>query len=201
MKFSVTQNGKKLSEDLYNWDEETRTFSTNEEDLVLDFNEYDDVTFDTGPHCTFKTGSNCVFNTISCCTFKTGPGCTFKTGSHCTFKTGPGCTFDTGSSCIFDTGPGCTFDTGSSCIFDTGPGCTFDTGSRCTFDTGSSSVIIRRDEFEVITLEEGGHIKLNEFRVKGYTHIKDTKTITIDGKDIEISLESFEALKEQLISN
>ena len=111
--FSVTRNDKPVSEDLYNWDESTKTFSSNEDGLVLDFNEYD---------VTFITGSDCTFNT----------------------------------------------------------------SSDCTFDTGSSSVIIRRDEFEVITLEEGGHIKLNEFRVKGYTHIKDTKTITIDGKDIGI---------------
>jgi hypothetical protein len=155
MKFSITQNGKKLSEDLYNWDESTKTFSSNEDGLVLDFNEYD---------VTFITGSDCTFNTSSYCTFDTGSDCTFNTGSDCTFNTGSDCTFNTGSYCTFDTGSDCTFNTSSDC--------TFNTSSDCTFDTGSSSVIIRRDEFEVITLEEGGHIKLNEFRVKGYTHIR-----------------------------
>lgn len=36
LKFSVTKNGKNLSKKLYSLDEETRTFSTLEDDLVLD---------------------------------------------------------------------------------------------------------------------------------------------------------------------
>jgi len=37
MTFSVTQNGKPLSKKKYTWDPETKTFSTNEVNLVLDF--------------------------------------------------------------------------------------------------------------------------------------------------------------------
>jgi len=96
----VLKDGKPLSLDLFNWDENTKTFSSSEHGLVLDFRTVSD--------CTFKTGSDC--------TFKTGAYCTFDTGSSCTFKTGSGCTFDTGSGCTFDTGSSCTFDTGSDCV-------------------------------------------------------------------------------------
>jgi len=213
--FSVTKNGKELDSSLYTWDEETKTFSTKESNLVLNFNNLNEVTFNTGlrcifntgSYCTFNTGSNCTFNTESDCTFKAGSNCTFNTESDCTFKAGSDCTFDTGSYCtfntgsectfkavsycIFDTGDNCTFNTesdctfkaGLNCTFDTGDNCTFKTGSDCTFKTGSKCVIIRNDVFEVITLEEGKKIKLNDWEEKGYTEVKDTKTISIDGKN------------------
>ena len=73
--FSVTKDGKPLAPSLYNWDEKTRTFSSSENGLVLDFRELSDCTFNTGWDCTFVTNGNC--------TFKTGSGCTFDTGEDC----------------------------------------------------------------------------------------------------------------------
>ena len=70
--FTVTQKGKPLSTELYTWDESTKTFSSNENDLVLDFTEIDGVTFKTGGYCIFKTGNECNFKTESGCFFKTG---------------------------------------------------------------------------------------------------------------------------------
>ena len=96
----VLQNGEPLSSDKFEWDEKTNTFSSSEDNLVLDFNNID--------YCTFRTGSDC--------TFKTGSGCIFKTGSFCTFDTGYDCTFNTGSSCTFDTSAVCTFRTGFGCV-------------------------------------------------------------------------------------
>ena len=104
----VLQNGKPLKLDKFSWDEKTNTFSSDEDDLVIDFNDID--------YCTFKTGSYCIFDTGSDCTFKTGSYCTFDTGSYCTFDTGSDCTFKTGSNCTFDTGSNCIFDTGSDCV-------------------------------------------------------------------------------------
>ena len=89
--FSVTQNGKALDSSKSQWNEEAKTFSSKEDNLVLDFSEYDS--------CTFKTGSYC--------TFITGPYCTFDTGSHCAFDTGYSCTFNTSYSCTFNTGSEC----------------------------------------------------------------------------------------------
>ena len=70
MKFSITQNGEELSKEKYNWDENTKTLSTNENNLVLNFSNYH--------YCTFKTGSNCTFNTGSDCIFNTGHNCSWN---------------------------------------------------------------------------------------------------------------------------
>jgi hypothetical protein len=152
VKQRVLKDGKPLDLDLFTWDEKTRTFSSPEDCLVLDFSGI--------PYCTFKTGSDC--------TFDTGPNCTFKTDSDCTFDTGPYCTFDTGPYCTFKTGPNCTFDTGSDCTFKTSSYCTFKTGPYCTFDTGPYCVIVRRDIFEVIQPLEGEKIQLCPGEIKGF---------------------------------
>ena len=75
MNYSITKNGKPLDKKLYTFDEETKTFSSNENNLVLDFSDIEGCTFDTGFGCTFKTGFGC--------TFKTGFDCTFKTSYDC----------------------------------------------------------------------------------------------------------------------
>jgi hypothetical protein len=87
----VSQNGEPLDLSKFEWDEKTNTFSSNEDNLVLDFNYVDDCTFKTGFNCTFKTGSNCTFDTESDCTFDTGFNCTFDTGFNCTFDTRDNC--------------------------------------------------------------------------------------------------------------
>jgi hypothetical protein len=97
---SVTQNGKELDKSKYNWDEKNKIFSTEENNLVLDFSDYSEVTFNTSYSCTFKTGSYCTFKTSFNCTFKTGDYCTFTTGSNCTFNTGFNCIFKTGANCV-----------------------------------------------------------------------------------------------------
>jgi len=183
MNFTVTKNGKPLDEKFYTWDENSRTLSTTQNDLVLDFSK-------TGPECTFDTGSNC--------TFKTGYDCTFKTGSYCTFNTRSDCTFDTCDDCTFDTGSGCTFDTCSSCTFKTGPGCTFNVSYSCTFDISYSCVIVRRDVFEVIQPEKGKIIKINERNKLGFSFLSDIK-ITVNGKDVILSNETIENIKKQII--
>lgn len=169
----VSQDGQPLSLDKFEWDEKTNTFSSDESNLVLDFNGIN--------NCTFKTGSYC--------TFKTGFDCTFKTGFNCTFKTGFNCTFDTGSDCTFKTDSYCTFNTGSYC--------TFNTGSNCTFNTGSDCVIVRRDIYEIIEPEEDKKIKLNEYGIKGFyvdDEPDDEVEITVEGKTKRISRKSAEEL-------
>ena len=106
--FSITKDGKKLSKDLYTRDEKTKTLSTNECWLVLDFSDCSD------------------------CTFYTSYGCTFDTSSNCTFKTGYYC------------------------------------------------VVVRRDIYEVVELEENKTIKLNWYLIKWYTNIGETHTIKIE---------------------
>ncbi len=64
MVFSITQNGKELGKRRYTWDEETKTLSTTEDNLVLDFSNYDAITFITGSECTFDTGSECCIHKV-----------------------------------------------------------------------------------------------------------------------------------------
>lgn len=98
--FSVTQYGKALDNSKYSWDEKNKIFNTDENDLVLDFSDYDGVTFRTGNCCTLTTGFDCIFSTGNDCVFKTGAGCKFKTGDYCIFKTSDSCVFRTGHNCF-----------------------------------------------------------------------------------------------------
>lgn len=87
----VLQHGVPLELAKFSWNEKTKTFSSSEHNLVLDFANVNGCTFDTGYGCTFVTGYNCTFDTGYNCTFGTGYNCTFDTGSHCTFVTGSHC--------------------------------------------------------------------------------------------------------------
>jgi len=189
MKYSITQNGLPLDKSLYTLDEKTKTFSSKENNLVLDFGSESNCTFKTGSDCTFKTGSYCTFNTSYSCTFNTGAYCTFNTSYSGTFITGSDCTFRTGSDCTFKTGAYCTFDTRSGCTFDTDFACTFNTSYSCTFNTKSKCVVVRRDIHEVIELKEGIKTTLNGYEIKGYTEKENLKgktvTIEVDGKKYE----------------
>lgn len=158
----VLQNGKPLALRKFTWDEKTNTFSSNEDNLIIDFNIISYCTFNTGSHCIFKTYNYCTFNTENSCTFSTGFDCTFNTGGNCTFDTNSNCTFKTGSNCTFKTGSYCTFDTGSYCIFKTNSDCVFNTGSVCTFKTGGNCTfncwvtanIINECQYNILVLRD-----------------------------------------------
>ena len=75
MQQRVLQHGKLLELGKFEWNENTRVFSTEEDRLVLNFNDMNYITFITGSDCTFNTGSSCVFKTSSDCTFTTGADC------------------------------------------------------------------------------------------------------------------------------
>jgi len=100
----VLQNGKPLDLDKFEWDEKTNTFTTQENDLMLDFDNMDNF--------NFNTGFNCNFNTLDNCGFKTGYNCNFNTDSDYNFRTGSDCKFNTGSDCNFYTSSDCNFDKG-----------------------------------------------------------------------------------------
>jgi hypothetical protein len=192
----VTQYGKELDKSKYNWDKENKVFSTSEDNLVLDFSDYNGVTFKTSYSCTFTTGSNCTFNTGAYCTFNTDYSCTFNTDNYCTFDTGSYCIFKTGSECTFKTGDYCTFKTGSSCTFTTSSDCTFNTDDSCTFKTGENCFVTRYDVKGVTEIPQNKTIKLNGCKISGYTEIKE-KLVVIkeDGNVIE-----FEGKKYKLVS-
>jgi hypothetical protein len=177
MNFSVTKNGKPLNPKLYSWDPKTKTFSSNEKGLVLDFSNIDGVTFKTCSYCTFTTGNYCTFDTGYECTFKTGNNCTFNTGFKCTFKTVSDCNFKTGFSCTFDTGSHCTFDTDCNCTFKTGSYCTFTTGSYCTFDTGYDCTLDVYNNLKEFELGEKSIIILRNVKEKFKTINDKTQAV------------------------
>jgi len=100
----VLKNGEPLALHLFEWDEYTKTFSSNENGLVLDFKDISYCTFKTSSNCTFNTGWKCAFNTSYECVFNTSSDCTFNTDSECTFNTGDNCTFNTSFYCNFNIG-------------------------------------------------------------------------------------------------
>ena len=104
----VLKDGKPLDLNLFEWNEETRTFDSPIDGLVLDFKGIDNVEFICWVECSFETGNNCIFNTKSKCTFKTGDSCSFYTWSNCTFNTENNCSFNTWADCKFKAGNNCT---------------------------------------------------------------------------------------------
>ncbi len=70
--------------------------------------------------------------------------------------------------------------------FKTSSGCTFTTGSGCTFTTDSDCVVVRRDVYEVIELEAGVKIKLNDYKTKGFTKVDNSESIEIESKTYTI---------------
>lgn len=107
IQFRVTKFGKKLSNDLYTWNENTKSFSTNETHLVLEFYGINGVTFKTGYACSFATGHDCSFDTSH--------SCVFETGSRCMFNVTDACKFDTGSDCVFKAEGACIFEVEERC--------------------------------------------------------------------------------------
>jgi hypothetical protein len=186
--FSVTKCGIPLDPSLYTWDEKTKTFSSKEYGLVLDFAGITGVTFNTGYNCTFYTGNSC--------TFKTGSSCTFNAGSNCAFKTGADCTFDTGYRCTFITGHSCTFKTGHDCAFKTSSHCTFKTSSKCTFEVGENCCLIRYDVKGVTEIPTGKKIQLNDYGISGYTIVEEKKEVpTCNGKVVEIDEKKYKLVE------
>ena len=55
----IIQNGKPLALNKFKWDDETKTLSTKESDLQIDFADIGYCTFTTDGYCTFMTGCDC----------------------------------------------------------------------------------------------------------------------------------------------
>jgi hypothetical protein len=161
----VLQNGKPLDLNKFKWDENTKTFYSNEINLVLDFGDVNNVSFKTSGYCNFNTGSDCNFETGSDCNFNTGSRCNFYTGSYCNFNTYDNCNFITLDNCSFNTGSYCKFNIGDKCILRTSNSCCV----KCYVKIGCDCLVVRRDIYEVIELKANNKIKLNDFMVRGYT--------------------------------
>jgi len=201
----VLQNGKPLDLDKFSWNEETKTFSSSEDYLVLDFKEINDCIIKVGSCCTvdnyigfcctitagnysfIKAGNSCnietdAFSNIqarSNCKVTSGNNCIINVIANCDVNADLYCVINANSGCNINASFGCTFNADYDCNFETESDCTFKTGSNCTFKTGPDCVIVRKDIYEVIELEEGKKIKLNGIGEKGFTYLDEKKEMTV----------------------
>ena len=116
MNIVVSNNGEIVSTELYDWNENTKTFSTNLSELVLDFGEINGVTIKCGHYCTIKCGDFCTIKCGYYCTINCGNYCTIKCGFGCTIKCGNFCTINCGNSCTIRTYWGTEIVAGKNCI-------------------------------------------------------------------------------------
>ncbi len=81
--FSVTQFGYPLDPGKYVWDSKNLIFTSDENNLVLDFSTYNFVEFKTRNYCTFVTGRFCKFDSGDFCIFNVGSNSIFNVGINC----------------------------------------------------------------------------------------------------------------------
>ena len=140
--YVINKDGKPLSRNKYSVDKRNRVFTTQEENIELDFSEFDEWTFIVKDNATIKAGYNSMFNGGNECIFRTKHNCTFYTGSYCKFRTGSDCTFRASNDCEFNTGSACTFRTDNYGTFNTGGSCTFRVGWHNDFKTGAGCTFL-----------------------------------------------------------
>lgn len=105
----VSFNGRPLFLSEFDWDKKTKTFSSEKNNLFIQFSDLDGCTLNTGSHCILNTGNDFNIKTGSFCIINTGNDCTIKTDDACLFKTGSGCVVKTRYSLLFGNSSYCTF--------------------------------------------------------------------------------------------
>lgn len=119
----VLKDGKPLALDLFTWDEETSTFSSKEERLILDFSGINNCVFNVWDDCIIKTGNNCILNTECNCILDSQDNCTLTVEDCCTIRTGNNCILNTGYNCVADTGGSCKLTMQGGYILHMGTNC------------------------------------------------------------------------------
>ncbi len=140
--YVINKDGKPLSKTKYSVDKRNRVFITKEQNIELDFSEFDNWTFIVKDKATITAGNNSIFNGGDKCIFRTKHYCTFHAGSYCKFRTGSDCTFRASNDCEFNTGSACTFRTDNYGTFNTGGSCTFRVGWHNDFKTGAGCTFL-----------------------------------------------------------
>jgi len=156
--YKITKNGVALDPELYTIDKVNKTFTSKENNLVLDFTGKSNWIFRIGDHCTIDTYSDC----------------TITVGDHCNI--------DAESNCNITTGNRCNIDTCSDCNIATGDQAVVVTCGDSTITSGKNCVVIRHVTSEIIRLVPRQTIRLNGYGVKGYTIVEPIETIVFEGK-------------------
>ncbi len=102
MQIVVLKNGQIVDSGKYDWNENTKTFSSEEDGLVLDFGSMENVTIKVRNFCTIKCGNFCTIKCGSYCTIKCGYSCTINSGDDCTIRTYWNTEIVAGKNCILN---------------------------------------------------------------------------------------------------
>ena len=163
----VLKNGKPLDLDLFSWVEETRSFSTSESELTIDFNGLSNCTIDCGNYSTIKCGYDC--------TIKCGYDCTIKCGRDCTIDCGSYCAIVCGGDCIINCGRDCTIVCSYDCYI--------------LNDYENNVLILRNNSIKKIyDLDDYSKGKIIYFEISNLPIIKDINYKSIKNIDNTIML-------------
>jgi len=185
----VLQNGKPLDLDKFSWNEKTKTFSSSEDYLVLDFREINNCIIEVGScctvdnyigiGCTISAGHNSVIQTGTACNIKTGSFSNIQVRFGCKVSSGNNCTIHIISDCIVNTKSYCVIRAGYDCTINTSHDCIIRARANCKIKSGSNCVVVRSDIHEVIKPEEDRKIKLNGIVEEGFTYLNEKKEMTV----------------------
>lgn len=117
---------------------------------------------------------------------------TINVGNYSTIKAGLESTIKSGFHSMIYAGSDSKIKTGSKSIIKT---C-----DSSTIYAGEKSVCVRSDIFEFFKIPTNKKIKINEWLKRGYTFIEN-HTIKIDGKELKLSNDSYNELKEFFKNN
>ena len=162
----VLQSGNPLPLSEFSWDENTNTFASNEDNLVIDFRNIDYSTVMTGNYSTVTTGDSSTVtaggeSTVTTgyySTVNTGYSSIVKAGYHSTVKTGSYSTVTTGHSSTVTTGDHSTVTTGGYSTVKTGCESAVSTGYHSTVKTGCESTVTT-GHFSTVTTGGGSTVK------------------------------------------
>ena len=181
----VLKNGKPLSLSKFCWDGKSKTFSSREDGLVVDFATMNFATIKCGYYATIDCGFSATIDcggyatidcgksaTIDCgyyATIDCGYSATIDCGDYATIKCGDYATIKCGDYATIKCGGSATIKCGFSVTIDCGGYATIDCGDYATIKCGGSKcVIIRRDNFEVIKPLSGDVIQTCPYQIQGY---------------------------------
>ena len=167
MNIVVSNNGEIVSSGKYDWNTNTKTFSSNEDGLVLDFGSLENV--------TIKVRNSCTINSDSYCTINSGYSCTINSGYSCTINSGFICTINSGSVCTIKCGDYCTIRTYWNTIIFPQKNC----GIHYCYEDFNTVEKLIENEFQQI-LENGELIKLTEIEYKEILYKENVFTYVLN---------------------
>jgi ribosomal protein L36 len=176
----VLQNGKPLALNKFSWDGETETFSTKENDLVIDFSGLDYLTIKSGHNstvtCGYRSTVTCGhWSTVTCgdgsnvtCGYSSNVTCGHRSTVTCWDGSNVTCGDGSTVTCGYRSTVTCGYRSTVTCGEDSNVTC----GDGSTVTCGEECVIVRRGGvFEVIQPMAGDIIQICPYEIKG--HLKN----------------------------